>query len=122
MPNPIDLSSVQVRDVPFACFSSERVLSEQLEIQLLDWLEGDANWQLAETDFYEQYEIRFCDIVLPPTLQPLVADETVDQLRKQLERLLGLRLAQNVEITAHRLNAGQTIRIHNDYRHNGEVC
>lgn len=122
MRNLFDFSAVQVRDVPFACFSAERILSEQIEMELLDWLEHDAKWQLSETDFYEQYEIRFCDIQLPPRLQPLIADATVALIRDQLTEHLGLKLAPNAEITAHRLDAGQTIRIHNDYRPNGEVC
>lgn len=118
----IDLSFVQRRDTPFPCFTAERVISEQLEADLLDWLERDAKWQLAETDFYEQYEIRFCEIELPPELQSLIGDETVDLLREEIGTLLGLQLGRNVEITAHRLEAGQTIRIHNDYRPSGEIC
>ncbi len=119
---PIDLSAAQSSDVPFACFTVGRAISQSLEEDLLDWLEHDAKWVLAETSFYEQYEIRFHELPLPVQLQPLVSVETIDYLRDTVGGLLGLMLEPFTEITAHRLDAGQTIRIHNDHRPDGEIC
>jgi hypothetical protein len=118
---PIDLTSAIVRQQPFTCFIAEHVISEELEQELLHWLEADAPWRLAVMDFYEQYEFDFSDVTLPPRLQPMFSSEAMDLLRLRLGALLGGSLRTPAEITAHRLNRSQKIRIHNDDRPDGET-
>jgi len=121
MSSPVDLSSAIPRQSPFTCFTAEQVVSEPLEQELLSWLESDAPWKLATTDFYEQYEFSFTDVLLPPALQPMFSDAAVSALRDKVGRLLGGKLRPTVEITAHQLKSSQTIRIHNDFRPAGET-
>lgn len=117
----INLTSAARSDKPFPYFASERAISETMERDLLTWLEREAPWRLAVMDFYEQYEFDFANVSLPPTLQPMVSQATIDLLRADLERLLGGKLTSQVDITAHKLNRTQKIRIHNDARPDGET-
>jgi Rps23 Pro-64 3,4-dihydroxylase Tpa1-like proline 4-hydroxylase len=57
---------------------------------------------------------------LPEGVRDLLSPATVDALaRELLPDLLGAR--ELIEVTAHRMVAGQTIRIHNDFRAGGET-
>ena len=98
-----------------------QVISKQLEQALLAWLEVEAPWRLAVMDFYEQYEFDFGDVDIPANLKPLFSQSTLDDLRRNIGTLLGASLTPKVDITAHRLNRSQKIRIHNDARPNGET-
>lgn len=118
---PIDLSSAIARQSPFTCFTAEQVISEQLEQELLSWLERDAPWELAIASFYEQYEFSFSNVLLPPALQPMFSAAAVTALRDNVSHLLGGTLGPMVEVTAHKLISSQTIRIHNDFRPAGET-
>ncbi len=119
--NPLDLSAAVSRSRPFPCFTAEAVVSEDLEQALLSWFESEAPWQLALRDFYEQYEFDFRDVNLPMNLRPLLSDSTVGQLRQSVGALLGASLKPQVDISAHKMNKTQRIRIHNDARPDGET-
>lgn len=121
MASPVDLSSAISRKNPFAYFTAEQVISVPLEQELLTWLERDAPWKLATTDFYEQYEFSFTDVQLPQALQPMFSMAVVNALRDRVGALLGAKMGPTVEITAHQLISNQTIRIHNDFRKGGET-
>ncbi len=100
---------------PFPHALLARVLGEAEEAALLDWLEGDAPWRLAETDFYEQWEFSLMDERLPPAAAALVAPSPLAGLRRSLEDLFGTSLAPRATAVAHRLLPGQRIGIHNDH-------
>lgn len=119
--SPIDLSSAKAQQHPYTCFTAEEVIPEQLEHELLQWLETDAPWKLVTANFYEQYEFSFADVLLPLALQQMFSDVAVSDLRDKVGILLGARLGPIVEITAHQLKSSQTIRIHNDFRPAGET-
>jgi Rps23 Pro-64 3,4-dihydroxylase Tpa1-like proline 4-hydroxylase len=72
-------------------------------------------------DFYEQYEFDFKDVSLPENLKHLFSERTLDQLRENVGALLGASLKPQIDITAHKLNRTQKIRIHNDARPDGET-
>ena len=118
---PFDLSAADVRLQPFPCFTVADVLSEQLEQALLEWFEAEAPWRLAVMDFYEQYEFDFKDVTLPDRLKPLFSESALNQLRGTIGTLLGATLKPHIDITAHKLNRTQRIRIHNDTRPDGET-
>jgi Rps23 Pro-64 3,4-dihydroxylase Tpa1-like proline 4-hydroxylase len=118
--NPLDLTTATVRLQPFPCFTIAQVVSEKSEQELLKWLESEAPWRLAVMDFYEQYEFDFKDVSLPENLKPLFSENTLNQLREKVGLLLGASLKPLIDITAHKLNRTQKIRIHNDARHDGE--
>src|SRR5947208_856879 len=119
--NPLDLSAAIVRLQPFPCFTVARALSEEAEHALLKWFESEAPWRLALMDFYEQYEFDFKDVNLPENLKQLFSESTLNQLRDKVGALLGASLKMQIDITAHKLNRTQKIRIHNDARPDGET-
>jgi Rps23 Pro-64 3,4-dihydroxylase Tpa1-like proline 4-hydroxylase len=119
--SPLDLSSAISRTRPFPCFTVPQVISKELEDALLAWFESEAPWRLAVMDFYEQYEFDFRDVDLPSTLKPLFSEDTLSELRQNVGALLGTPLKSQMDITAHKLNRSQKIRIHNDARPDGET-
>jgi Rps23 Pro-64 3,4-dihydroxylase Tpa1-like proline 4-hydroxylase len=119
--NPLDLSAAAVRVQPFPCFTVAQIFSEELERALLTWFESEAPWRLAVMDFYEQYEFDFKDVNLPESLSTLFSESTLNQLRDNVGALLGASLKPQIDITAHKLNRTQKIRIHNDARPDGET-
>ena len=119
--NPLDLSTAISRAHPFPCFSVARVVSNELEQTLLAWLETEAPWRLTVMDFYEQYEFDFQDVALPSELEPMFSQDSLDELRQNVGALFGTALKPQIEITAHKLNRSQRIRIHNDARPEGET-
>jgi Rps23 Pro-64 3,4-dihydroxylase Tpa1-like proline 4-hydroxylase len=119
--NLLDLSAAAVRVQPFPCFTVAQVFSEETEQALLTWFESEAPWRLAVMDFYEQYEFDFKDINLPESLRPLFSETTLNELRDNVGALLGVSLKPQIDITAHKLNRTQKIRIHNDARPDGET-
>jgi hypothetical protein len=119
---PIDLSSAAVRSVPFPCFTVAQAISEELEYHLLGWFEDGAPWKLAVMDFYEQYEFDFRDVIeVPKPLESLFSPVALTQLRADIGALLGTSLGSQIDITAHKLNRTQRIRVHNDARPGGET-
>lgn len=87
----------------------------------LGWLESDAPWQLATTDFYEQYEFNLLDARLASPIQALASPAALTSLREQVVPHFGESLSARVDVTAHKLIPGQTIRIHNDFIPSGET-
>ena len=86
----------------------------------LKWLETDAPWKLATTDFYEQYEFSLLHAPLPPVVQHLACPETLAALRHRMDQHFRQPLSERVDVTAHKLVLKQTIRIHNDFIAGGE--
>ncbi len=119
--SPLDLSTAISRSHPFHCFTVARVVSKELEQTLLAWFETEAPWRLTIMDFYEQYEFDFQDVELPSELKPLFSLDSLDELRQNVGMLLGAALKPQIEITAHKLNRSQKVRIHNDARPDGET-
>ncbi len=97
------------------------VISKELEQAFLAWFESGAPWRLVAMDFYEQYEFDFGDVDIPVNLKPLFSQSTLDELRRNIGTLLGASLTTKVDMTAHKLNRSQKIRIHNDARPDGET-
>ena len=117
----LDLSAAISRTHPFVYFTVARVVTEDIEVALLEWFESEAPWRLMVMDFYEQYEFDFRDVDLPARLNALFCEETLNELRQNVGTLLGTSLKPRVDITAHKLNQSQKIRIHNDARPDGET-
>lgn len=117
----IDVSAAVLRSQPFPSFTAAHVISKELEQALLAWLESEAPWRLAVMDFYEQYEFDFRDTDLPANLKGLFTESALHDLRQNVATLLGTRLKTRVDISAHKLNRSQKIRIHNDAQPDGET-
>ncbi len=86
----------------------------------LDWLEHGAPWQLTNAEFYEQYEFSLLHTPLPPAVEELACQGTLESLRHLMSIQFEQPMSGLVDVTAHKLVAGQTIRIHNDFVPGGE--
>ena len=111
-------------NVEFSCAPFEHLVASTVMpfsfIESLTWLEGEAPWNLATTDFYEQYEFSLQDVAVPPFLQQLTCSNALATLRRQLLKVFRQSLSEFVDVTVHKLVCDQTIRIHNDFIPRGE--
>jgi Rps23 Pro-64 3,4-dihydroxylase Tpa1-like proline 4-hydroxylase len=117
----LDFSPFEVFSGPFPYAITKRTFIGEISYAILEWLQTKAPWQLVETDFYEQFEFSLFDADLPPCIRFLGDRTFIDVLSAEIEKLFGVRLAERVDVTAHRLIQGQRIRIHNDYIFGGET-
>jgi Rps23 Pro-64 3,4-dihydroxylase Tpa1-like proline 4-hydroxylase len=104
-----------VRSEPFAHTSAVSVLPTELCAATLVWLENAAPWKLRVASFYEQWEIHISADALPAALKALCLQATIAHLVKTMIAPLNSGIVKLSEITAHKLVAGQTIKIHNDF-------
>jgi Rps23 Pro-64 3,4-dihydroxylase Tpa1-like proline 4-hydroxylase len=101
---------------PFLHLYVKEILKRDDADRILLWLKSSAPWKLVETDFYEQHEFSLLDSALPSELQYLTSDTSIKALGAELERTFEVSgQLQLVEVSAHKLTRGQTIRIHNDH-------
>lgn len=105
----------QLQQKPFRYSVIPSALEFDAADTLLDWFEKDAPWTLRIAEFYDQHEFVLTSEVLPAHLRGLFSTGALSSLRTHVEQLFGVRLAERIDITAHRLTKGQRIRIHNDY-------
>jgi Rps23 Pro-64 3,4-dihydroxylase Tpa1-like proline 4-hydroxylase len=113
-------STTDVRLVPFAHVATTGALGAVLAEATLRWMESDAPWMLRVADFYEQWELHLERAILPETLSELLDPDFVEKLKLRLLVPIISADLELVEVTAHKLLAGQTIRIHNDYIEDAE--
>ena len=117
----VDLSSARLESEPFPFAVVQDALCDSIEQVTLSWFEQAAPWGLTEESFYSQHEFDMRDIELPSDVAQLTADSTLAAMRELTSWLFQRRLGTTVDITAHRLTAGQRIRIHDDYLEGGET-
>lgn len=116
-----DFSGTQDRAAPFPHFLVPELLSERTADALLDWFDSGAPWTLKIADFYEQHEFSLIDAVLPDNLSHFASGDFVSAVGGELSARLKAPALTLVDICAHRLLQGQTIRIHNDDIGEGET-
>ena len=121
MRSVIDLSSARLETEPFRFSVVPNALCDGTEPATLSWFEQAAPWSLTEASFYSQHEFDMRDIELPFGIAQLAAETTLAPMREMIAKLFHRQLGTTVDITAHRLTAGQRIRIHNDYLEEGET-
>lgn len=109
------LTSLEVFAEPFPYFTAVEGFGEGVGSTILQWLETEAPWELAETDFYEQYELSLWGVPTPPHLEFLTGQPFLEDLRSNIERIFGAQLQERIDCTVHKLVPGQRIRIHNDF-------
>lgn len=114
-----NFNSAEFDDSPFDHLVAPAALPSNCP-ECLTWLENEAPWALTTTDFYEQYEFSFRDVAVPTCLRQFTCPSTLTLLRRQLWSQFGQSLSECVDVTAHKLVCGQTIRIHNDFIPEGE--
>lgn len=102
-------------ETPFPYFVAGKALEEDLSASLLSWLERDAPWTLVEEEFYEQYEFDFRTVDLPAHLKSICEWQNLSSAKRFVESVFGVQLSDRIDLTAHKLLPGQTIRVHNDF-------
>ena len=111
------LSLVNVRSYssPFPHVYVADVFPSEFHEALLTWVNSESAWKLAQTNFYEQYEIKINSVSLPSAVAFLKSPTLLKCLLSEATSLFGTTFLDRVEITAHKLIPGQRIGIHNDY-------
>ena len=111
-----DLARAQAARDPFPHFRAPGLIEPGLAGAALAWLRDKADWRLRLEDFYEQHEVDLLGATPPAPVADLVSDAFVAAVRQGLEGWLpDAGPLELVGVCAHRLTAGQTIRIHNDH-------
>ena len=111
----LSFSDINYYTKPFDYFTAPEIFSNGFDLELLDWLEKYDSWKLVEKDFYEQYEFSFLDIKLPAHLSFFQKSSSLQIVKAKLEEIFQTRLSDKIDFNAHKLVAGQRIRIHNDF-------
>ncbi len=121
MPNQesITLTSSFAQNMPFPHFSSTSVLKNGNEHVLYDWFRSNTEWNLIETDFYEQYEFSLLNVSLPNDLKFLIEENALNVIRSKFIEIFNIKELELVDIVAHKLVNLQHIGVHNDFI-NGE--
>lgn len=104
-----------LQDIPFRYQTIQECLDKKEAHDLLEWLDNDAPWKLKIAEFYEQYEFSFQDKNIPEKIKKIFNKKVIEEARLKTEKIFGVRLSKKVDITAHKLIEGQTIKIHNDF-------
>lgn len=104
-----------LQDTPFRYQTIQESLDQEEANNLLEWLDNDAPWKLKIAEFYEQYEFSFQDKNIPEKIKNILSEKVIEEARLKTEEVFRVKLSKKVEITAHKLSEGQTIRIHNDF-------
>ncbi len=108
-------AAADTRRVPFPHATCTGALPGSCADDVLRWMNSEAPWRLKVASFYEQWELPIDDASLPGGLKYLLEHELVDALLDRMVTPLTDARLDLVEVTAHRLVEGQTIRIHNDF-------
>ena len=111
----INFTEINYYSTPFDYFTSPETFCNGFDLELLEWLEKYDSWKLVEKDFYEQYEFSFLDIQLPPHLAFFQQSSSLQVIKAKIEEIFQTRLNDKIDFNAHKLVAGQRIRIHNDF-------
>ena len=111
-----DLANISHFKEPFPHFRIPRILLVTDAAHILRWLHEEAPWSLRTEEFYEQDECSLLEIALSddvkPFIEPVFTTPIINTLREAFKIDADLIVT---EIAAHRLQPGQTIRVHNDY-------
>jgi Rps23 Pro-64 3,4-dihydroxylase Tpa1-like proline 4-hydroxylase len=119
---PIDIHEATSFNRPFPHFVAPQVIDTEVASQLLAWFDNGAEWTLATTDFYEQYESCVHPGSLPSSLGSVASLDSVARTARQMSSIFSVSLSEaKVDVIAHKLVYGQRIRLHNDHLPDGET-
>jgi Rps23 Pro-64 3,4-dihydroxylase Tpa1-like proline 4-hydroxylase len=109
-------------ETPFSHVRIPRVLPPNYGDSILHWLSKEAPWKLRVEHFYEQDEFSLLSTNLSDEIQCLIQPSFVESVRESIRNWFRLDgVPDIVDINAHRLTPGQTIRVHNDFIDGGET-
>ena len=111
-----DFSATKFASAPFPHVCIPQILRREEADRVLGWMQTRAPWMLRVESFYQQYEFSFLAIDPEPEIQGLLTLPFTEIVRRTLTRTFAIEDELHlVDIGAHLLRPGQTIRIHNDY-------
>jgi Rps23 Pro-64 3,4-dihydroxylase Tpa1-like proline 4-hydroxylase len=111
-----EFTGATISKTPFPHMRVPAILSAEFAASALNWLEREAPWRLRVEDFYEQEEFSLLNSQLGQGIAFLAEPSFVEEMRDVIRARFELDVAPSlIEISAHRLTPGQTIRIHNDF-------
>jgi Rps23 Pro-64 3,4-dihydroxylase Tpa1-like proline 4-hydroxylase len=117
-----NFDTVRVVKEPFPHMYMPRVLRSGDADRVLSWLQMKAPWTLRVERFYQQYEFSFFEIKPDAEIEVLLRSEFVELISAVLQRGFEIQgKLELIDIGAHLLRPGQTIRIHNDYLNGDET-
>jgi Rps23 Pro-64 3,4-dihydroxylase Tpa1-like proline 4-hydroxylase len=117
----LDLSIAIVSNTPFPHFSSTSVLKNGFEHTIYNWFQKTNEWQLVETDFYEQYEFSLLSINLPHDVKCLIESNLINSIKTKFAETFNVSEFKLVDVVAHKLINSQHIGVHNDYINGDET-
>ena len=119
MATDFNFEHLQVIEEPFLHFVAPEFMDETLADELLTWFERDATWVKKKIEkFYESYDLSLRHSVLPPSLRFLTDDGFLSPVKQRVSEAMNAPLGRGIDVTAHHLMPGQSIKIHSDF---GEV-
>jgi len=108
--------TVRLSTDPYLHMHVPSVLKTEDANRVLAWLVKRAPWKLRVESFYEQHEFSLFASDLGSEAAELTSASFIGAVCRELHRQFGIRgNLELVDVSAHRLTSGQTIRIHNDY-------
>jgi Rps23 Pro-64 3,4-dihydroxylase Tpa1-like proline 4-hydroxylase len=101
---------------PFPHVSISHVIERKDADRLLQWMKTRAPWTLRVENFYQQYEFSFLSINSELEFEGLLTDFFIGDVAHALKRAFTITgELQVIDVGAHMLKPGQSIRIHNDF-------
>ena len=110
------LSNVQLVSEPFPHFAIPDLFDAEIAKAVLIWLEQDAQWAVESRKFYVHHGCTsIAERVSGTPAEIIGAPETLQCMRRHLERIFGVTLSNShFELAAHRMLPGHRIGIHTD--------
>lgn len=113
--SPFRFQDIQVCAQPYPHFETSDFLDKRIADSLLRWLAEKAPWQPRKLEGYDGYaDISLRSGDLPPRLNFLLAPEFISDLRISIAKFFEMETEGYVKITAHRLQAGSSLKPHCD--------
>lgn len=100
---------------PYKYFFCNSAFTKDVSAAILEWLKTSAPWKRVNETFYDQYEFSVYDAKIPTTAGFLISSDFKKKVKRFAEHTFDAALADEIDIVAHKLINGDTIKIHNDY-------
>jgi Rps23 Pro-64 3,4-dihydroxylase Tpa1-like proline 4-hydroxylase len=112
----LSFSNAARSETPFPHLRISEILRHDDADRILLWLQKDAPWKLTVADFYEQYEFSLLSSPLTVGMERLIEFDFIKTMTSNMKQSFEIDCNLDlVDVTAHKLISGQTIRIHNDF-------
>jgi hypothetical protein len=110
------LSNVQLVSEPFPHFVIPDLFDPETAKAVLNWLDKDVSWALESRSFYSLHGSSGLTERVGETPAAVIgAPETLQCMRRHLERIFGITLSStHYDLAAHRMLPGHRIGIHTD--------